>query len=175
MRPKREHATANRQTYFASSQTSERRQFFKAERWALLLVNTLQHYRKQGAYQLHEFVIMPDHFHALITPSGALERAMQYIKGGFSYRAKKELGYEFEIWQRGFSDHRIRDAEDYGRHVEYIRQNPLNQHLCESPQHYRYSSIASEDKDPAPQRLKPRFLSEQDGAPEGAPLQGQIK
>jgi putative transposase len=36
---------------------------------------------------------MPDHFHLLVTPTETLERALQLIKGGFSYRARKELGW----------------------------------------------------------------------------------
>src|SRR6266566_7977562 len=36
---------------------------------------------------------MPDHFHVLITPTITLERALQLIKGGFSFRATKELGF----------------------------------------------------------------------------------
>ena len=86
---------------------------------------------------------MPDHFHLLITPFISLERAVQLIKGGFSFRAKNELGSNAEIWQRGFSDHRIRDAEDYEKHVDYIRQNPVKKHLCDTPAAYRYSSALS--------------------------------
>ena len=46
--------------------------------------------------QVHEFVFMPNHVHLLITPAPdvSLEKAMQFIKGGFSYRAGKELGSE---------------------------------------------------------------------------------
>jgi hypothetical protein len=82
-------------------------------------------FHRGEAYLLHEFVLMPDHLHLLITPTVALERAMQLIKGGFSYRAKKELGTNAEIWQRGFADHRIRDAEDYDRHVPRDSVEPL--------------------------------------------------
>ncbi len=99
---------------------------------------------------------MPDHFHLLISPSIALERAVQFVKGGFSYRAKKELGSNAEIWQRGFSDHRIRDCEDYELHVRYVQLNPLKKHLCERPEQYSYSSAFPGWKlDPIPQRLKP--------------------
>jgi len=56
---------------------------------------------------------------------------VQFIKGGFSYRAKKELGSNTEVWQKGFSDHRIRDASDYRIHAIYVRQNPVRKHLCE--------------------------------------------
>jgi putative transposase len=52
---------------------------------------------------------MPDHLHLLMTlPSDVTtEKAMQLIKGGFSYRLKRDLGYQEEAWQRGFSEVRI--------------------------------------------------------------------
>jgi len=171
MRPKREHATSNQQTYMVTTSTWERRALFRNERWARLLIDTLYHYRG-SAYLLHEFVIMPDHIHVLITPITTLEKAVQFIKGGFSYRAKKELCSKMEIWQRGFQDHRIRDAEDYDIHVAYIRGNPMRKHLCVAGEDYPYSSAHSGfDLDDVPQRLKPLALSTTTGAPEGAPLQ----
>ncbi len=66
--------------------------------------------KKVDKYLLHEFVVMPDHFHVLLTPQKTLERAMQLIKGGFSFRAKKEMGFSGEIWETSFYDHRVRDA-----------------------------------------------------------------
>jgi hypothetical protein len=38
---------------------------------------------------------------------------MQLIKGGFSYRLKREFGYQGEVWQRGFSEVRIRDGQSF--------------------------------------------------------------
>ncbi|MGA2375599.1 MAG: transposase [Candidatus Sulfotelmatobacter sp.] len=173
MRPTREHATNTGQTYMVNSSTWERRSLFRNERWARLFIDTLYHYRG-SAYLLHEFVVMPDHFHVLLTPKTSLEKAVQFIKGGFSYRAKKELGSSMEIWQRGFSDHRIRDAGDYLRHVDYIRENPVRKHLCERVEEYPYSSAAVDvELDPVPQRLKPLLVGDLDGAPEGAPFQGE--
>ena len=131
MRPTREHATNNGETYMVTSSTWGRRALFQKERWAKLLVDTLCHYRGSG-YLLHEFVVMPDHIHVLLTPTTSLEKAVQFIKGGFSYRAKKELESNLEVWQKGFSDHRIRDASDYHLHQIYIWQNPVRKNLCES-------------------------------------------
>jgi hypothetical protein len=48
------------------------------------------------------------------------------IKGGFSYRAKREIHFAFEIWQASFVNHRIRDAEDYKHHYTYIWENPVS-------------------------------------------------
>jgi putative transposase len=156
-----------------TSATWERRSLFRNERWARLLIDTLYHYRG-SAYLLHEFVIMPDHFHILLTPTTNLEKAVQFIKGGFSYRAKKDLGSNMEVWQKGFSDHRIRDAGDYLRHVDYIRQNPMRKHLCERSEEYPYSSAAvGIELDPVPQGLKPILVDQTLGAPEGAPFQNK--
>jgi len=171
MRPTREPATNNRQTYMVTSETWGRRALFKRGPWARLLIDTLYHYRG-SAYLLHQFVLMPDHFHAVMTPIGSLERAVQYIKGGFSYRAKKELGSNMDVWQKGFSDHRVRGPEDYERHVQYIHSNPVRKHLCEKPEDYPYSSAHSGfELDAVPQGLKPGSFYDAHGAPEGAPLQ----
>ena len=173
MRPTREPATNNRQTYMVTSETWGRRDLFRREPWARLMLDTLYHYRG-STYLLHEFVLMPEHFHILITPVGSLERAVQFVKGGFSYRAKKELGSNMEVWQKGFSDHRIRDAEDYQHHVRYIHFNPVRKHLCEKPEEYAYSSAhPGFELDVPPQGLKPDSSSDPDGAPEGAPLQSK--
>jgi putative transposase len=135
------------------------------------MVDTLYHYRG-SAYLLHESVVMPDHIHVLLTPKTSLEKAVRFIKGGFSYRARKELGSNMEIWQKGFSDHRIRDEEDYREHAFYIRQNPVRKHLCEREEGFPYSSVhAGFELDPIPQGLKPDSPIALDGAPKGAPFQ----
>ena len=45
-----------------------------------------------------------------------------------------------EIWQPGYTDHRIRDAADYVRHVEYLQTNPVRASLCSLPFDYQFSS-----------------------------------
>jgi REP-associated tyrosine transposase len=171
LRPAREHATNTLQTYMITTSTWERRDLFRNERWANLLIGTVNHYRG-SAYLLHEFVIMPDHLHALITPMTSLEKAVQFIKGGFSYRAKKELGSNMEIWQKGFADHPVRDDSDYRMHATYIRQNPVRKHLSEQPEQYPYSSAAGRfELDDAPQGLKASSSGEPYGAAKAAPFQ----
>jgi putative transposase len=123
---------------------------------AELLVETLLHYRAEKKYSLHDFVVMPDHVHFILTPDQiTLERAMQFVKGGFSHRAGL-LNPKQEIWQRGFVDHRVRDSSDYARHREYILLNPVRAKLCEKPEEYPYSSANGRYQlDLVPQRLKP--------------------
>src|SRR5690242_4969359 len=90
-------------TYFVTAGTADKRPVLQSERSANLLIDVLYHHR--GKYLLHQFVIMPDHFHLLITPATiTLERSLQLIKGGFSFRFKKEIGGSGEIWQNSFYD-----------------------------------------------------------------------
>ena len=57
--------------------------------WGRRRMRTLYEYRAQGRYGLHEFVVMPDHFHRLSTVGSGItiEHAVQFIKGGFAFRA----------------------------------------------------------------------------------------
>ncbi len=126
--------------YFITASTYQKRQLLQSDRMKELLVDVLFHYRQQQKYLLHDFVLMPDHFHLLITPVVTLERAMQFIKGGFSFRAKRELGFMHEIWQPSYYDRRVRDAEEFFAFRDYIRQNPVKKGLVASAEAYEYGS-----------------------------------
>jgi len=100
-------------------------------------------YRDSGAYLLHEFVIMPAHVHLMLTPNSeaSLEKAVQLIKGGSSYRIHKERGDRMEIWQVGFHDWTIRDGEDWKAKANYIHMNPVKARLCERAEDWPYASL----------------------------------
>jgi putative transposase len=158
MRPTRETIRSNEFVYFVSTQTIGRKSFFRVDRWARLMLSTLNHYDETG-YKLHAFVIMPEHLHLLITPFESVEKSMQLIKGGFSFRAKKELQWNGEIWQLGFTDHRIRDVEDWQKHLAYIQNNPVDAHLVTDAVDYEFIGFPGRD---FPQGLKPAPLTDLD-------------
>jgi putative transposase len=152
------HATAGARTFFVTSSISGKRNLLQSDRSAGLFVRVLYDYRAQRKFRLHEFVVMPDHFHAVLTIECdiTIERAVQFIKGGFAFRAGRELGFSAPVWQKGFSEVRIIDAEAFRRTSEYIRNNPVVRHLVAEAAQYPYSSAHSGfDLDPAPQGLKP--------------------
>ena len=143
-------------TFFITTVTAQRQLIFRRETTAHLLIATLAHYRDERKYLLHEFVVMPDHLHVLITPSSqiSLERAVQFIKGGFSFRLKSRG----PVWQASFTNHRVRDFDDYEHHREYIWMNPVRARLAETAEGYRYSSATGVLRlDPVPQGLKAQF------------------
>lgn len=144
--------------YFITASTFQRRPIFLKEPLARLFLEVLFHYRDKRNFLLHEFVLMPDHFHLLLSPGLSLERSLQLIKGGFSYRAKKELEYFGEIWEKSFYDRRVRGAEDYFNFRHYIRRNPVKRGLASNTEEYLYSSAHSGFVlDAIPERLKLSF------------------
>jgi putative transposase len=154
------HRVHNFGTYFITTQSFEHRSIFQNTALADLLIETLLHYRTDGKYLLHDFVIMPDHLHVVLTPVEiTVERAVQFIKGGFSHSARQQGFGSLEIWQKGFTDHRIRDGNDYEVHVAYVRMNPVRAGLCAAPEQYVLSSASGPFAlDEVPQRLKPELV-----------------
>ncbi len=144
-------------TFFVTSAAWGRRSLFRSERMALLFIGVLGSYRARNSYILHEFVLMPDHFHALISvpPGTSVEKAVQLIKGGFSFRAGREIGFRSEIWGRGFTDEYITSAEEFESKVRYIRRNPVRAGLARTPEDYPYGAAGSGfAMDPMPEHLR---------------------
>jgi|SRR5882762_762103 len=166
MRPSRELFRQAGQTYFATFQTARRQCFFRNERWSSLILTTLAKYNEQLG--LHDFVIMPDHIHLLLSPQVPLERATQLVKGGFSYEARRAFEWKSDIWQAGFSDHRVRNLADWDNHTEYIRKNCLSKGSEGKALTGKGSTLMLH---PLPPWLKPQSQSSSDGGAEAPPLQ----
>jgi putative transposase len=130
------------ETYFVTFVTWERRRLFVIENHVRLFLQTLYCYRREGRYQIHAFVVMPEHVRLLFTPvyNVTVEHAVQLIKGGYSHALGSILGRKREIWQRGFTDHRIRDDRDFINHQNYIHRNPVERRLVDDAREYRYCS-----------------------------------
>jgi len=138
-------------TYFVTAVTAQRRSLFQVTANAELLQRTILEYRSQGRFLLHAFVIMPEHFHALITPAPevSLEKAMQFIKGGFSFRLKSNL----DVWMRSFNETQIMTKEKFDRCSLYIENNPVRRGLALTPERYPFSSANGGPLDAMPMHL----------------------
>ena len=127
-------------TFFATTKTYAGSRLLQSERNATLLIDVLRCCVAERKFQLLDFVVMPDHVHLLITVDGSMsiERAMQFVKGRFSFRLKKEFGYLGEVWQPGFSETRADTEESIAQYREYIAQNPIKAGLAETAGEYPY-------------------------------------
>ena len=92
-----------------------------------------------------DFVIMPDHIHALIflhkntggaSPSPTLNDVICAFKSLTSRICKKQYGIE-KMFQRSFSEHIVRDQDDYVRRKNYMHKNPAR---------WYYDELNPEDK-----------------------------
>ena len=127
-------------TFFTTTKTSMGRALLQSERNAELLIDVLRTLVGEHAFKLHDFVIMPDHLHLLLTVEDTMtiEKAMQLIKGRFSHRLLKECGYLGEVWQRGFSEVQVLNKESIKRYRDYIANNPMKAGLVDSPEKYPF-------------------------------------
>jgi len=150
------HRTAPGTSYFITTKCWQSRAIFQITENAEILIEALFHYRDRKAYALHEFVVMPDHVHLLLTPSstGSLEKVMQFIKGGSSHQIHKARKQKMEIWQVGFHDWTIRDSDDWQTKAEYIRTNSVRAKLVQRPEDWPYSSASGKfPLDPIPEKF----------------------
>ncbi len=136
------HATGQSRTFFVTTRTAGSRSLFQTIRMAEPLIDVLRFSVRAGRFTIHDFVVMPNHVHILLTIPGdlSIEKAMQFIKGGFSYRANKELGFRGEVWQRGFSDVRVVDERSFEKHRAYIDNNPVASGLAIAAQDYPFGT-----------------------------------
>jgi len=148
------HRTAIGSTYFVTTKAAQSIAVFQVHDIAEIVIAKLLHYRMAGAYLLHEFVLMPNHLHLLLTPtdSTSLEKAMQLIKGGSSHEIHQQRGTRTEIWQAGFHEATIRDTADYLSRVRYIHLNPVAAGFVGRAEDWRWGSAGGQfTLDPIPQ------------------------
>ena len=158
-------------TYFITVDCWGSRQLFKGE-VAEILTDQILKCREKGYYLLHEFCVLPNHLHVLFTPAGSmsLEKAVQMIKGGASFRIGKHRRI-LALWQDGYHDWRCRGEKDFRAYAEYVRQNPVEAGLVARATDWPYSSANQkfvEFLDPIPQGLK----AVKRGRPEMSTLKG---
>lgn len=127
-------------TFFVTTSTSMGRRLLQSERNAELLIDVLRSLVAEGKFELHDFVVMPDHFHLLLTVYDGMtvEKAMQLIKGRFSHRVSHEFGYKGEVWRRGFTETQVMNRSSFGKHSEYIALNPVRAGLVTSADEYPF-------------------------------------
>jgi putative transposase len=157
-------------TYFVTTKAWQSTPVFQVTEVAEILIGKLLEYRSKSNYLLHEFVLMPDHLHLLITPaeSTSLEKAMQLIKGGSSHEIHRIRGNNAQIWQSGFHESRVRDSNDYQNKLDYIHFNPVVAKLVCRPQDWPCGSASGRyPLDPIPQGLKPKIAEPGNVGPEG--------
>jgi len=126
-----------------------------------ILIDNIQLLRESFAvskqkynYSIEAIVILPDHFHMIITPDIAREYPyiIRTIKQHFSKKcpakyyedveqstSRNKEGYK-PIWQKKYYEHTIRDTKDFEARLEYIYNNPIKHGYVENINDWEYTS-----------------------------------
>ncbi|HEV2690509.1 MAG TPA: transposase [Bryobacteraceae bacterium] len=107
-----------------------------------------------GHYQLHSWVIMPNHVHLLLTPQVRLSKLLGSMKGTTAKRANLLLDRSGQpFWQDESYDHAVRNGEEFRRIRRYIENNPVNACLVARPEDYQWCSAGRPERPPQAEGL----------------------
>jgi putative transposase len=137
-------------TYFFTVALANRRSAALVENLATLR-QAFKKTRAEKPFEIDAIVILPEHLHAVITlPPADCDYAGRWrrVKGLFT-RAMVNSGAsimrdargEYQLWQRRFWEHTIRDDADFERHVDYIHFNPVKHGLVQKVADWPHSSF----------------------------------
>ena len=100
--------------------------------------------REFHRYQLHAYVVMPNHVHLLVTPKVVASRWLAPLKGLTAYQANELLhSHGQPFWQGESYDHLVRSQAEFDRIRSYIEENPVRAGLVSEAQQHPWSSAAS--------------------------------
>jgi putative transposase len=130
--------------YFITGCLEGRRPVLKEEALADLLLDLYVEARERGRISLHAYVLMPDHYHLLLTLHGdaSISGLVRRVHSAFSRRYRDTRAAAGRLWQRRFYDHVIRDERDWQECWNYIHANPVMAGLVSNPTAYLWSSCA---------------------------------
>lgn len=93
-------------------------------------------------YQLHAYVVMPNHVHLLVTPNVTANHWLGPLKGFTAHQANRVLGKHAPFWQDESYDRLVRDGEEFQRIQRYIENNPVKAGLVGSAERFPWSSAS---------------------------------
>src|SRR5690242_15100633 len=95
--------------------------------------------RRERPFAIDAIVVLPDHLHTIMTlpPEDAdFSGRWRRIKALFTHSVaqrgmpiSRNPRGEFDLWQRRFWEHSIRNEGDFAPHVDYIHFNPVKHGL----------------------------------------------
>jgi putative transposase len=130
-----------------------RRQPLLTPRRRDLFLRTLEEAWRKYRFVVHGYVVMPEHFHLLVTEPevGDPSVVMKVIKERFSRQMNRRRNSSAQrplfvapsepFWQRRFYDFNVWSERKRVEKLRYIHRNPVNRGLVERPEQWRWSSF----------------------------------
>jgi putative transposase len=143
-------------TFFFTLVTDRRRPLFRSDNARQCLREAILHVQKEHPFEIVASALLPEHFHCIWKlpdeDSGYSKRwgciksrfTRSWLAGGGRETAVSSARVDHRecgVWQKRFWEHRIRDEEDFFRHVNYIHYNPVKHGLVRCPHQWPHSSF----------------------------------
>ena len=107
-----------------------------------LMIEAVEASRRRLGFALCGYVLMPDHWHALIWPRHPLtiSQALHDVKKTSARRLHRQRGTEGPLWPHQFWDRFVRHAREFNERLEYMHLNRARRGLVAKPEEWRWSS-----------------------------------
>jgi REP element-mobilizing transposase RayT len=111
-------------------------------------------------YHLHNYVVMGNHVHILVTPRVEVSKVMQSLKRFTAKEANRMLNRTGRpFWQEESYDRLVRDETEFRRIARYIEMNPVKAGLVATAEEFLWSSARPIDNRPQVANLPHRGSS----------------
>src|SRR5262245_41824011 len=96
-----------------------------------VILETIAKTREQTGFLLCGYVLMPDHWHALIWPrfTVTISKVVQTVKRISSFKLNRLRHRHGSIWQHQFWDRFVRHPQEFHQRLEYMHFNPVRKGL----------------------------------------------
>jgi REP-associated tyrosine transposase len=107
-----------------------------------LLIKVLEESRRRLGFALGGYVLMPDHWHALIWPQYPLllSQVLHDAKKIMTLRLHARRGTRGPLWEHQFWDRFVRHEREFTERLDYMHLNPVRKGLVKRPEDWRWSS-----------------------------------
>ena len=132
-RPRRLHSFSyiGRYSYFVTFCTKDRRKVFETDERVDCVLEEILRTCSEQQFAIPAGVFMPDHVHLLVRgldERSEFKRCMKIARQRSAHAFRRVFGEH--LWQEGFFDHIVCDADDERQVIDYIVSNPERAGLC---------------------------------------------
>jgi len=149
--------------YFITSATVEWLPVFTSKPYFDILLDSFTFCRQNKGLQLYAFVILDNHFHAVVSGSNlqasvadlkrfTARRILEQLRADrkewllnqFAFFKKRHKNRStHQVWQEGYHPQWITSEDMLAEKIGYIHYNPVKRGLVSRPEHWLYSSARS--------------------------------
>ncbi len=157
--------------YFITLSVTDWVDVFIRPRYKHIIVDSLEHCRRNKGLDIYAWVLMSNHIHAIVGTHGGehsvadiirdfkkftgrrlmeeidkntQESRRKWLLDRFRFAGANDKNIkDYRFWQRGYYPEKIYTQQFFKQKLEYIHNNPVKQEIVAKPEEYIYSSAVN--------------------------------